>query len=178
MIKKLSWEFTNRRRAIGYLKWKSEQKEYAGNKYMMFVIRHVLLKSKRYKVHEYAFSASKHVLEDLKLIRPNSLMNVFFEIKTKEKEPGWHTTSLRALEVFQYGDTAEGWYWEIQDGMEIKEGKKVKELIKNPPDIMAELRTNPVDKEYQVKDYIKKDTLFTRPAEITDEDEKFPDLPF
>jgi len=152
-IKGLSSELKNSRKAIGFLKYKSEEKEFNGNKFMMFVIRQVTKKGKWYKVIEYSFSASGSTMDDLKYIDPNVLVHVTFEIRSKEKEPGWYTTGLRATDIFPYGDEAPQWFWEIKDGMIYSDLKEIKESFNLPPALSAILKSNPSDRPYHIKDY-------------------------
>ena len=177
MIKNLSWEFENRRRAIGFLKFKTEQKEFQGNKFMMFVIRHVMLKYSKYRIYEYSMSASGQVMRDLLLVEPNQLVNVLFEIKSKQKKENWYTTSMRCLEIFQYGTVAPQWYWDIEDGMTTKEGKEIKDLLATPPDIASYLGNNPSNRGYTVQDYVE-NTFRQRDPKTIPNNEPEPDLPF
>lgn len=179
MIRNLSLEFENRRRAIGFLKSKSEEKDYQGNKYMMFVIRYVMLKYKTYRIIEYSMSASGQVLRDLMLIEPGSLVNVMFEIKSKEKQPGWHITSLRCLDIFQYGTVSPQWYWDIKDGMTVEEGMNVKKLLAQPPDIDKYLKENSPNRAHSIKDYVKNEFgKRVKKAIESETDDAENDLPF
>lgn len=182
----INGELDNERRAVGFLGEVEEPREFNGKYYTSFLIRYVR-QGGWYRVFDYRFRADPIMIDLLQMITPNSLVIVTFEINSKINKGGFTNISLKATGIIEYGESAPGWVWKLQDWTrrtDVVEIKKefpdtpdIEEILKQPKEDRLKKSRSPVNNGYTIADKVQSNKTFADAQKIKDKEEE-DNLPF